>query len=1495
MPQCEQRNIKAPSGAVWQRRRYAIVGWTLCVLLALLTANVAKGIVPNYTSWDEARYQFHDDSVINALWPPVTLVHGDAPVADHNGRDKVTNKIEENTHVPLDRVLDKGKTMGQIPYSISVGAAGALMCNIPIVIPAGINGHTPELAFEYNSHGGPSQLGAGWHLSGVPSIRRVPATLYHDKCAAPVAGKRGDSLSLDGIRLLLESSDGDTDTYISETGSIAVQTHYSAGRLESLDAWWPDGTHGIFDRKECFYGSAEYLLRELSDCWGNTISYIWEGTPESPRLRRIEYGGGKSLEFGYSTREDIVTRWCGGYRETTDRLLCSVTVKTGKTEIGTYRLSYELQNGVSVLSALTYCFGETSLNPLQFTYGTGEAGGTLNSDDSLAGQGYATQNAGTLSVRCGTFDYHSGEDGLLTWPTKTPYYQHYRHATAFRHSESRFKNLYDETGGKTTILIYTGLAYNTVYTHTMEAGKGFIDILCLDSDGARRDKVVKINNIAVDVCENLTLKWYEGTRSAGLSEVESHTYNLFTHITDGTGERSVQPKFYMPCDLDGDGKQEILAVSVHEPFGTAERPSECIILEQGCLAPSFQGHVFDYRHTFVGTEVTDATVAADNSDRVFTIDVDGDGKSEVCHIHSEGCSLYKWSRTNRKWSVDILYSTSMLSRKTIQGREIMPGDFNGDGLADLLVSPSRQTPQGTDWTFFISRGDGHFEEMKFTGPPHGPGENALLLTQDVNFDGMTDLLVVGHSWIKSYLCTPAGLSRTGSLCSLAGVPSVAAMDVKVQSRKRTVAAVCGTTVSQIMFGRDDSREQLLTGVSDCLGVNERITYRGLSDRGPGDAFITVGNDAKFPYINLYDPLPLVSKRERFVDGRLDMAECFSYENPVAHFQGLGFCGFTASYSYDDRGKYCKSRFNPYAHSAPVSVETERASAKYKSITYGGSGKPVRVEIHEKENLDKLTGVRTLETTEYDGHGYPVRIASSTPDGRRVTQTLAYSHSPTPGPSYGLGYCTKSLTEYAQGGKTYSEQTYIPAHSHRSPVVELHSVNGKTVSERRYEYDSRDETEMNRPFQTDWVYLFGDCGTAPMAFRFGGGYAGVVHLARDYLGSVRAVVGRNEEIFQENAYDAWGRMEDVNERTPLDDGAYLTFAFHRGFLGEEHLPWHGLVNLNARLYDPVTGRFLSQDPYIHPGDDALGYNPYAYCLQNPLKYTDKDGEFFWAAVGLAALAGGAINVATHWGEIQAAGGGWGSFWKGAAYFGAGALAGGVGMAAGMGVASLLAPAAGGVFGMSAVGLQAASTGILPGAAVWGVQGAAEGFVQGTLNSVIGGNSIGRALGDGGWGGIQGGVNGALMGAAYGGYEAYQNGANLLKGYNYNSVASQNAVMLSANSINSPPIWFDNNYGKTWYGYFGYEDYQNWFNRGILRYVGITSQDPAARFAQHLMSGTNRNNLRFFVKKEFSSKLRARIWEQKMIMKYGMMRYSTKGQLFNLRNEIAPKYWKKFGIK
>ena len=84
-----------------------------------------------------------------------------------------------------------------------------------------------------------------------------------------------------------------------------------------------------------------------------------------------------------------------------------------------------------------------------------------------------------------------------------------------------------------------------------------------------------------------------------------------------------------------------------------------------------------------------------------------------------------------------------------------------------------------------------------------------------------------------------------------------------------------------------------------------------------------------------------------------------------------------------------------------------------------------------------------------------------------------------------------------------------------------------------------------------------------------------------------------------SYDAWGKITDNIEPSQR--------MIARGYIGQEHLLNFGVINLNARIYDPVVGRFLHPDNYIDAPDNTQNFNRFAYCFNNPLSFLDPTGN------------------------------------------------------------------------------------------------------------------------------------------------------------------------------------------------------------------------------------------------------------------------------------------------
>lgn len=112
-----------------------------------------------------------------------------------------------------------------------------------------------------------------------------------------------------------------------------------------------------------------------------------------------------------------------------------------------------------------------------------------------------------------------------------------------------------------------------------------------------------------------------------------------------------------------------------------------------------------------------------------------------------------------------------------------------------------------------------------------------------------------------------------------------------------------------------------------------------------------------------------------------------------------------------------------------------------------------------------------------------------------------------------------------------------------------------------------------------LYLGGGYYDAPVVWIKEGEKTGVYFIHRDYLRSILQLADPQGNLVEENSFDAWGCRRDAVTQQPYAEGKAPKLLLGRGFTGHEHLAVFGLVNMNARLYDPVLGRFLSPDPYV----------------------------------------------------------------------------------------------------------------------------------------------------------------------------------------------------------------------------------------------------------------------------------------------------------------------------
>ena len=166
----------------------------------------------------------------------------------------------------------------------------------------------------------------------------------------------------------------------------------------------------------------------------------------------------------------------------------------------------------------------------------------------------------------------------------------------------------------------------------------------------------------------------------------------------------------------------------------------------------------------------------------------------------------------------------------------------------------------------------------------------------------------------------------------------------------------------------------------------------------------------------------------------------------------------------------------------------------------------------------------------------------------------------------------------------------------------------------------------------------------------GGVMGAIGAVTNAINDALAPFG---VVVERQSYDAWGRRRTVTHNAgtwtvtyPATPGSAET---HRGFTGHEMLDLVGLVHMGGRVYDPITARFLSPDPFVQSPDNLQNLNRYSYVLNNPLSYTDPSGFFFkgigkwlsknWktivtvaVAVVAAVYAPGLLGLHGFWGAV-----------------------------------------------------------------------------------------------------------------------------------------------------------------------------------------------------------------------------------------------------------------------
>ena len=1003
-------------------------------------------------------------------------------------------------NVPNPVNVNTNYAVGEIPMTSSVSQTGAVTYTVPINVYPGINGMQPELSLVYNSQAGNGYMGMGWNIGGLSSIMRGNKSMYYDEKVEGIKMDKNDVFYLDGIRLIeVEQFMLHVIEYKTERGNIKVIAKLGFPLISNIDyfeVFYPDGTKAIYGSKLNKYNRLEYPLTELIDLYGNKIIYNYEYVENHFRITQIRYiydgeNANASVEFLYNDdiRSDVISFYRIGLNVKKENLLEKIVCKFKDQVVGCYELNYDYKalQEVSVLKEVWYSVTEGNyFNPLQFSYGEDNTSKDYSKSityvDDYDNSSYGPQQ---MKIETGKFDFfNKDDDGLIVGLVKNPYYK------TFVENNKCFINQYSSDD---KIYIYTSLKNDTTVSTQLTSENGFIDIISTNVDDSAYDEIIKINNYA-GTNDHLIFKKYK-TSNEGISLEQTYTFNVGAPFIDKNGNRSVRPKYFFSGDFIGNGKKQIMAVSAHEPYGgNPISPTKCYIFDLESNTILYEDKPFSFKITFSGISngfLISEQVATNNSDRIYIIDYDGDGKSDIFLINETGSHVYTYDALTN--SIKFVKSYTTLKRSDLVDRLLFLGDFNGDGLADFLLSPKVNYP---DWFIYYSKGDMTFDKVATSPFTRLNGDRYCLI--DINMDGMTDLIKYTSKEHLTCLAINGGFSNYDSQKSLDNsLPLLVALNGGHDSNQLFELNNYGKDNNKLVkhsFSRNDTKESLLTEAVSSFGVIDKNQYEMLYK---SDSFYSVNYDETLPIINYQGPAFVAKSKEQYFNGVMIENRSYSYQNAIIHTQGRGFMGFEEISENDiirDRTKYQK--FDPLNFGVLLEEETPFVKTNFEYDIIVDTNKIVQVNMTESKVYDKLKQTTITSTyTDFDNFGNAKNQTINYGGGISETITNVFANNLL-GKHYYIGFLISQEKIITRNGETWSEKftspTLTPSELPRYNEITKYA-NGNQVSFETFTYHTNGNIEnkslqsfsSSKVFTTTYEYdSYGrlEKETSPMGFQ-----------------------------------------------------------------------------------------------------------------------------------------------------------------------------------------------------------------------------------------------------------------------------------------------------------------------------------------------------------------------------------------------------------------------------
>jgi hypothetical protein len=905
--------------------------------------------------------------------------------------------------------------------SSKVTSTGAFQYVVPLPVPVGRNGLTPNLSFIYDSNLGNGDFGLGWALGGMSMITRCPRTLAQDGYIDSVKFLSTDAYCLDGHRLIpVKGLNGDAGTeYRTE--------------IDAIDSITSSGSYTFYNSNG---GPTNFTVKTKS---GLTIFY-GSGVANQADV----------LTMGNSTpgKNNPIRGWA--ISEIRDRYYNQIIFYYTNQSLANQGQATPVDDGVFYPTSISY-----NQNPLLDPTGQARVYIWLNYNDRseppiryAAGYALPHSDKQLQNVKISAVD----DGGNLA-----QFGQYYIDTYDVLHRDGLplRKNVLNVCGTD-----YCTHATQLEYESQLTQPFSFLNT-AVGFPGLRAD----YNEYFVDLNGNGKKSWIRISQGADeawigtASDAGELPSDRWANVSQATISGSAYAHFF--ADIDGDGKADWIRISrstsdAWYALGNGDGAFKPWIKVNAVVGPANSTkHYFvdvngDGRADWVQigplganqSWTSSVALATGNGNFQFWsssssttsgytsyIDLNGDGVIDNVLMNSsnpvdlfgsyigkgDGTFTAVWSSMDLKSSPD--YRSYMGSRIDTQF-----ADINGDGNADLI--------QIYTTSIFVAygKGDGSFAVPRYVGDAKTGGLN---LFADIDGDGMTDRISTlagaptgstiqiyastGSSNPNSYLhpvdfsLSPANATAGNNQLYLADLNGDGKADLIMVS---AVTGKAWIAVSQAVFSGK------MTSIGLQGGPKTEIKYKPISD----SAVYTPDTDAVYPLRDAVFPRKYSAKMPTLVSSVVSpngiggtLTTAYRYAGAKTDLRYRGFLGMRArSATQVETGVTTTDTYRldfPYT-GLPVSSKTTIASGgnggllSQADFTYGctnfvnggcavapGSRYFPYISVVKTSKWDLNGSALPVVTTSYvyDDFGNVTRLTKSTSDGFVEQTDTVYSN------------------------------------------------------------------------------------------------------------------------------------------------------------------------------------------------------------------------------------------------------------------------------------------------------------------------------------------------------------------------------------------------------------------------------------------------------------------------------------------------------------------------